>query len=438
METGADMNKGQKENEDIRQVLDLGGRFPRRKWYFIIILICLPVAAALVLKFWPAGGSQSGVSYKTEKAVRGELTVTVSATGTLKPVNQVDVGTEISGTLKTVEVDFNDPVKQDQVLARLDTTKLEAQKLQNEAALAVAEAELQSARADLVEAKTSLDRLWRVYKLSEGKMPSRQDLDTAQAKHKKALAQVEVGKANVAKAQAAKEATESDLSKAIIRAPIDGIVLDRQVEVGQTVAASLQTPVLFTLAEDLTRMYLYVSVDEADVGQVREGQSATFSVDAYPDRQFPAHITQVRYTPQTESGVVTYICLLSVDNFDLLLRPGMTATADILVRKTQDALLVPNAALRFTPADQAAPSEEAPRQSFLSRLMPGPRRRPQGKRAQNQSKSRPTTQVWVLNEGRPFAIPVTTGATDGVVTEIVAGEVKPGQELLVETVQAKK
>ena len=436
------MNKAENANTEIGQVLALGK--PKSTWKRRILWSLLVVVVAMGAAYWlkTSSGGQDSVRYKTAAVVKGNLVVTVSATGTLEPLNQVDVGTELSGTLRTVEVDFNDPVTEGQVLARLDTSKLDAQKLQYEAALAVTKADLSNNQAALTEAKVNLNRLKKTYQLSGGKLPSKQDIDSAEATYRKALAQVEVAKANIAKAQAAKDGNDSELAKALIKSPINGIVLDRQVEPGQTVAASYSTPVLFTLAEDLTHMNLLVAVDEADVGQVKEGQSAIFLVDAYPNEKFPAKITQVRFTPQDDDGVVTYECLLSVDNSQLLLRPGMTATADITVSQVQDAILVPNTALRFTPAQAVVATETSaePKQSIISKLMP--RRRRSGSSHKNnqeqETKQHASAKVWVLKDGQPLAIPVTAGVSDGIQTEIVEGELQPGQELLVDTVQAAK
>ncbi|MEW6265155.1 MAG: efflux RND transporter periplasmic adaptor subunit [Thermodesulfobacteriota bacterium] len=435
------MSKAEPETLEIRQALKLDKR-PRSWIRYLWAVGLLSAAAILIWRFWSPTGGQAMIQYKTAPAVRGGLVVIVSATGTLQPVNKVDVGTEMSGTLRTVEVDFNDPVKKGQVLARLDTAKLEAQKLQYQASLAEAKAQLLNAQADVADTRTNLERLKRAYKMSEGKLPSKQDLDAAEIKLTKALAQVEVIKATIAKAQAALGAVETDLAKAVIRAPIDGLILDRKAEPGQTVVSSLQSPVLFTLAEDLARMYLYVAVDEADVGQVREGQSATFLVDAYPLRRFPARLIQARYTPKTEAGVVTYECQLAVDNADLLLRPGMTATADIIVNQVSEAVLAPNAALRFTPEEPlvAKDSSGQDQRSFLSKIMPGPpvRRRNPNQTEASQSSRRNSPRVWILKDGRPEPIPVTTGVTDGINTELLSGDVQPGQELLVDMTRVEK
>jgi HlyD family secretion protein len=373
-----------------------------------------------------------GTPYRTEKARRGDLIVTVTATGNLEPTNQVDVGTELSGTVRSVNADYNDTVTLGQVLARLDTLKLEAQNLQYKAAVASAKAKVLQAQATVKEARSNLKRLRKVRELSGNKSPSQCDIDAADAALDRATADEASAKAAVSQAQAVLKANETDLQKAIIRSPINGVVLGRNVEPGQTVAASLQAPVLFTLAEDLSQMELHVDVDEADVGQVREGQAATFTVDAYPDRTFQAQITQVRCGSETTDGVVTYETVLKVDNTDLSLKPGMTATADITVQKVEDVLLIPNAALRFTPP---APAERktASGGGLLNALLPHPRRR-QSQRRHANTISYDEQRVWTLREGQLVPVVVTTGATDGTLTEITAGDVSPGAPFVVDTV----
>ena len=412
-------------------------RYRRRKAVFLAVIL-LAVSGGLLWKFRSPGDAQDSSAFETEAVRKGRLKVVVSATGTLKPVNQVDVGTEVSGIIREVSVDFNDPVEKGQILAKLDASRLEATKLQSEASLEVARAEFAKAQSDVAEVKNSLERLQKTYRLSKGKVPAKQDLDTAETKFKVAQAQVKVARANIAKAEAKLEADISELAKATIFSPITGIVLNREVDTGQTVAASLQAPVLFTLAEDLTHMMLYVSVDEADVGQVKEGQAAEFIVDAYPDKTFPAQITQVRFAPQTENGVVTYECLLEVDNSDLLLRPGMTATAEIMVQNEQDVLLVPNAALRFKPSRPAsavsshggADAGSNGRSSIVSKLFPRPnRRRKSGAREEIERKG--PAKVWILQNGQPVPMAVRTGPSDGIHTRILEGDLKPGQQVIV-------
>jgi HlyD family secretion protein len=384
------------------------------------------LAIALLTVLWRTAGNSNAPQYETDEVRRGNLTVTVTATGNLEPTNQVDVGTEVSGTIAVVEVDYNDLVKVGQVLARLDTSKLEAQVLQSRAALEASRARVLEAQATVLEALSHLARLKQVRELSGGKVPSQHELDAGEAALKRAQADEISSKAAVSEAEATLDVNETDLSKAVIRSPINGIVLERAVDPGQTVAASLQTPVLFTLAEDLTRMELHVDVDEADVGQVTEGQEAAFTVDAYPDRTFPARIIQVRYGSQEVDGVITYEAVLNVDNSDLFLRPGMTATADITVKKLEDALLVPNAALRFTPQEQEENRSRGG--SLIGSLLPRPpalktRKREASTNGQQQ-------RVWMLRQERLVPVSVTAGATDGIMTEVLSGHIQPGTALV--------
>jgi HlyD family secretion protein len=397
-------------------------------WIGVFVFVLSVIAGWRLL----AVRGRSSIQYKTMETRQGNLNVTVTATGELKPVNQVDVGIEVSGTIKNVDVDYNDRVVSGQVLATLDTTKLEAQVLQSEAALKSSEASLLQARATVFEADATLKRFKNARELSKGKLPSLYEMDVAEATLKRALAQEASAQAQIVQSRAVLEAHRSDLDKGVIRAPISGIVLKRSVEPGQTVAASLQTPVLFTLAEDLTVMELHVGVDEADIGNVREGQNAIFTVDAYPDRSFPAKITQVRYASETENGVVTYETLLSVDNKGMLLRPGMTATADIRVMEITNATLAPNAAFRFTPPS----TEKKPAQSggLVGSLFVRPPRSgmqppaPKGK----------SIQVWFLEKDILKPIPVTTGATDGTWTQILSGKITPGMNLVVDQAAVEK
>jgi HlyD family secretion protein len=319
-------------------------------------------------------------------------------------------------------------------LARLDTTKLDAQVTQSKAALESEQAKVLQAKATVNETKSKLLQLQKVRELSNNKVPSQLDIDAAEAAFERAKANEASATAAVSQAQATLNAQETDLSKTVICSPINGIVLTRNVEPGQTVAAAFQAPVLFTLAEDLTKMELHVDVDEADIGQVREGQEAVFSVDAYPNRTFEALIIQTRYGSQTVDGVVTYETVLKVDNSDLSLRPGMTATADITVKKVENAILVPSAALRFTPPVQKQQSESGG--SLISKLLPGPPRR--SRQHENVNTDKTQQRVWVLQDGQPVAVPIAVGDTDGVSTEVLKGEIEPGMAIIVDTVNAEK
>lgn len=415
-------------SDEVRRTLGLG-RSPRAglgRWAWLLAAGLAGLVLVAVL-FWQSGGSPDAAAYTTEPARRGELVVRVSATGHLEPTNQVEVGSELSGIVDAVLADFNDRVHAGQVLARLDTDTLQAAVLQSEAALAAALAHVSQVEATVEETRLKLERCKR---LAEARLCPDEELDGSRAAHRRAQADLASAEAQVAEARARVEADRTRLSKAAIVSPIDGVVLDRAVEPGQTVAASLQAPVLFRLAEDLAKMELHVDVDEADVGQVREGQVASFSVDAFPDRSFDARIIQVRFGAREVDGVISYETVLRVDNADLSLRPGMTATAEIVVQQIDDALLVPNAALRFRPPAQGKPRAERGG-SLLGQLMPRPpptrNNRPQG--VQDEAGQR----VWVLRDGQLGSIPVQIGATDGTWTEVSAGELEPGIPLVVDT-----
>ncbi len=339
-------------------------------------------------------GSSAEQTFVVEPASRVDLTVIITATGSVQPTNQVDVSSELSGTIRNVSVDFNSPVKVGQVLAELDTDKLKATLNSSRAKLASAKAKVLDAEATLVERRLVYERKKT---LATNRVSSQQDLDTAKAAHDRAIAAVESAKADVGVAEADVELNETNLLKSRIVSPINGVVLKRNVDPGQTVASSFQAPILFTIAEDLTQMEVQVDVDEADVGKVQEGQQGTFSVDAHPDRRFRARIRELRYGSEVVQGVVTYKAVLSTDNSDLLLRPGMTATAEIIVQQVTKALTVPNAALRYSPPARQS-SEQNTSLLRRLRLLPG---RPPFRPASQREESGPNRRVWVLKNGVP-------------------------------------
>ncbi|HEX7656199.1 MAG TPA: efflux RND transporter periplasmic adaptor subunit, partial [Sphingomonas sp.] len=332
--------------------------------------------------------------YATEPVKRGALTTTVSATGKLAPVNQVTVGSQLSGLVTEVAVDVNDHVTKGQALALIDPEQIDDQIRQAKAQLAANQAAVNEARATLEQSQATLDRYQQVSKLSGGRVPAKTEMEGAIADRDRAAGALKVALANVQASNASLAQNQTQRSRAIIRSPVTGVVLARQVDPGQTVAASFNTPTLFVIAEDLSKMKLEVSVDEADVGQIKQGQKASFTVDAFPGRTFPAAITRVDLgsnltvqdaTSSSSSStassasstgqVVSYAADLSVANPTLELRPGMTATADIVTSQVNNALLVPNAALRFVPekADAAAASGESA--GIAGALVPRRRRR---------------------------------------------------------------
>lgn len=407
---------------------------PARRWLSRRNIAIGGVAVLAVLGaylvYLGSSGSGGSITYTTEPARRGGLTETVTATGTVQPTNQVEISSELSGTVKEVKADFNDRVVTGQVLAELDTDKLTAELQHARATLTMKNAQVQQAEATLSEAKQAYDR---ALALSKKEYTSEATRESAEATYQRALAGVAVAKGDVEVAEADLAADETNLRKATIRSPIDGVVMSRTVEPGQTVAASLQAPVLFTLAENLASMQLEVDIDEADVGNVRVGQPATFTVESYPDRSFPAEVTEVRYASQTINNVVTYTAVLSLDNSELLLRPGMTATANIVVKNVQDALLIPNAALRFVPP--VADTTSKSRGGILSMLIPRP---PRGAGvAKVETAANGERSVYVLEDGAPKKVSVRVGATDGSWTEVLEGSLEAGMPVITNSATKK-
>lgn len=418
------MNKDAKpetssETEELKTILAAASR-PRTRWGLRFLGLAALVGLAYGAYFWTASGTT--VSYTTSELKPGDLTVLVTATGSVEPTVQVDVSSEQSGTVREVLVDFNSEVKKGDVLARLDTDKLSADLKAKEAALASARASVSKARADEDSAKAKLDRLTT---LVSSRVSTQQDLDTAEYTFQAAEAARQSAEADVISAEAALEQAKLSVAKATIVSPIDGIVLSRDVDTGATVAASLEAPTLFTLAGDLRQMELQVSIDEADVGQVAVGQAATFTVDAFPEKRFPAKITSIRYAAETVSDVVTYKGILSVANDDLLLRQGMTATADIVVQSVENGLLIPNAALRYSPPSATTEPTTSGGSGVFSLFRP-PRDAPQS--APEPKGSERT--IWLLRDGQPVAVNIEIGASDGQNTVVVKGDVKEGDRVI--------
>ena len=403
-----------------------------------------PILAALLLLVllffgWRLLTPAEKPRYVTSPVTRGELTVTVSATGNIRPINQVDVGSEQSGLITNVYVDVNDPVKKGQLLAQLDTSRLQDAVTQAQASLAAAEASVAQARATLSQANATLARYQEVARLSEGRVPSKTEMDSASADQERAAATLKSAEAQVQQQKAALGSAQTNLSKARIYSPVTGVVLSRDIEPGQTVAASFNAPVLFTIAEDLSQMELQVSIDEADVGGVREGQEANFAVDAFPGRRFDATIRRVNLGSNESSAsspsatastgqVVAYTALLSVDNSEQLLRPGMTATADIVTTRLDNSLLVPNAAFRFTP-ESAAP-DAGGRGGIAGAILPRGPRRNQSQRTATTDRGAQQSLYVEGADGQLQQVTVTTGSTNGSVTQLLSDELKEGQQVV--------
>lgn len=369
-----------------------------------IIAAGLAGGVALALWWWVGGSGPTVQTYITTPARIADVTVVVTATGTVEPTNSVGISSALSGTVQSVEVDFNDIVTQGQVLARLDTDKLEATLEHARATLMATEARLALANATLEEAGQSYERALQL--VDRGV--------TTQEVFQAALA-------------ANRRVNEANLADACICSPIDGIVLDRSIDVGQIVVSSFSAPVLFTLAEDLDQMELSVDIDEADIGTVMPQDAASFTVEAFADRSFAARITQLRYAPQTIDGVVTYEAILSLDNGEGLLRPGMTAVAEIVVEQVRDALVVPNAALRFTPQSEEDASGGS---GLLGMLIPRP---PSSAPASARDTAGDTRTIWVLRNGAAMAVEIGLGPSDGMVTVVASGDLAPGDAVITDT-----
>lgn len=413
--------------EELARIVQEAGK-PRsnRKWLALMVIIGLSGAVWFVLSKKSQEGQQS-IAFVTESLKRGDLSLDITVTGNLEPTNEVTVGSELSGIVLEVYKDTNEHVIFGEPLVKLDTSKLEAQIESSRAALNSAKARVTLANATLKESQASLSRLQNLQEISLGKAVSTADLDTAIASAERAQADGLSAEASVGEAEAQLRINERDLEKAVIKSPIDGIVLTRNIEPGQTVAASFTAPELFVIAEKLEHMKLIVAVAEADIGHVSAGQNASFTVDAWPDRVYHAKVTKVFYGSSVTDNVVTYQAELEVDNKDLTLRPGMTATADIKAAEAKGQFIVLNEALRFDPVDALSKTGkgEKSERSFMQALMPRPSRNTAKSKGNASALSAVAKagnyRVWVLDVGEPRSIPVKLGITDERRT-VISGE----------------
>jgi HlyD family secretion protein len=431
---------------NLAAIVQRGASRPLRKWLVITVL----GAAILGGYFYyrsRSSPSMEGPDYVTESVKRGDISLVITAAGNLAPTNQVVVGSELSGTAQEVLVDTNDVVKKGQTLAKLETSKLNQQTERSRAALLATKAKVSQAEATLRESEASLARQEELHQLSGGKTPSKATMQTSLATVARSKADLESAQAAVAGAEAEVRSFERDLEKAIIRSPVDGIVLSRSIEVGQTVAASFTAPTLFTIAEDLKKMELVVAVAEVDIGRVAVGQAATFSVDAWPTRTYTATVKKVSFgaagtttaangaANTANSGVVTYSTELEVSNEDLSLRPGMTASVDISIANKKDVWLIPNAALRFDPVTAAEIGKpDDTKRTLVQSLSPGGGRRHWGHGDTPPPKASPAAsgpRVWTLKGGSPVEVLVRTGLTNGRITEVTGDNLSPDMTVIV-------
>lgn len=361
-----------------------------KKYFKIVLLMAIACGGLFFYKT-----NDKKVEFVTAKLNHGKISQTVTASGVINPLSTVIVGTQVSGTIKEIYVDYNSEVKQDQLLALIDPDIFEAIVAQRQAALEIAQAQVNVQENDIIYYKKHLDR---ISKLKNASYSTEKEMEEAERNYNNALAQLKLQQAQVKQAQAALDSAQTELRYTKITSPVDGIVISKSVEVGQTVAASFSTPELFSVAEDLTKMEIEASVVEADIAKVAVGQNVNFNVDSFPDKTFSGVVKQVRNQAVTTSNVVTYSVIIGIDNSDLLLKPGMTANVEIITAHKENALIVPNAALRFYLDENQRYKEKG---------------------------------VWVLKNGTPERITIKEGISDDNNTEILSDELKVGEEIIV-------
>jgi HlyD family secretion protein len=388
-----------------------------------IIISAVAVVVALAAGIWFYSKRPAETSYRTAKVERGAIVSTVSATGNLAAVVTVQVGTQVSGTIQKLFVDFNSPVKRGQAIAQIDPALFNAQVEQSHGNFVNAQANLQKAKSDLVDAKRTLERNRQL--LKDG-IIAQSDFDSAETKYEEAVAGVKAAEGSVAQTHGSYSQAQTNLKYSTIKSPVDGTVVSRNVDVGQTVAASFQTPTLFTIAQDLTKMEIDTSVDEADISRVMDGQPVTFTVDAYPEIRFTGKVTQIRNAPVITQNVVTYVVIVSVDNRDMKLKPGMTANVTVETARKDNVLKIPSAALRFKPAAGEKTDK-------------GKQGKPAGQ-VTLKAKKDPAEKVYIMGkDNKPVPVRVRTGLSNDGQVELVEGNLKEGDEVIVEQVsQAKK
>jgi HlyD family secretion protein len=432
---------------DVVKKLGIGRRKHALRWLFRLLsaVLVLGAVAAAVIVWKKRSAEQQAPRWVTAEVERTTLRETVTATGTLSPLDAVEVGAEVTGRAVVVHVDINQQVKKEQILVELDTEPLEARVEESQAQLRSAQASYKSSKSSVSEAEAKAKRTRELHKRG---LASDQELETAEATLDRARASVSTSSAQISLARASVKSAQTSKSKAIIRSPIDGIVLARSVEPGQTVTSGLQTPVLFTVARDLTKMQLKIDIDEADVGKVAEGQPATFVVDAHPQRRFRSSVLRLSNLPKSGTSVVTYEAVLIVDNADRLLRPGMTATATIVTSEKPNVLAVPNAALRFRPPEATAAASAQRRGGAASLPIPGmggPVRmrgmrgggggpRPAGSAGGGERATAPARRqaVYVVQGTELESISVQVGTSDGRRSEVDGEGIAEGTRVVVD------
>lgn len=408
---------------------------PKRNYKKLFILygslICAICVIIALITWWK--NQEPKYIYITKEATQGNIATTISANGTLSPTHEVSIGSVISGIVLEVLVDVNDKVTKGQVLAKIDSESIAQSLYRYEAQLQSAKAQLQSAKVNLEEKAWQYEQYRNLHKKTQGKIPSQLELQTAKTTYNSALSEVAIRKASIKEIETSIRSTQVDLKNALITSPIDGVVLSRSIEVGQSVAASFQAPEFFIIAENLEEMELNVSISEADIGKVEVGQKVNFSVDSYPSEIFNAVVNRVNYgatqNETTTNNVVSYEARIYVDNKKLLLKPGMSATADITTKSVENAFLIPSSALYFNPIQ---PKTQAKKSSF--NLFSGNMRPPRMPRVKGnaQTNTQESGNIWILENNTPKKIAVTIGISDGELTEIINPQIPPNAKIILE------
>jgi HlyD family secretion protein len=398
----------------------------KRKRILAIVLLLVGICAAV--GFWSLGDGAKESPYITVSVKKGTISQVVSSTGTLQAVVTVQVGSQVSGTIDKLYANFNTKVKAGQIVAQLNQDKFKAAVDQARANLLGAESNLAKAKVSVTDTQRTLARNKELMKRD---LVAQSDLDAAQTAYDAAMAQLEVNKAQAAQAQAALNHTKVDLDNTVIRSPVDGIVISRNVDVGQTVAASLQAPTLFTIANDLSKMEVHTNVDEADVGNIWEGQDVTFTVDAFPARRFRGKVFQVRNAPTVLQNVVTYNAVVRIDNDDLILKPGMTANVQFLVSQREDVLAIPNMAMRFKPPEQKDEAQELLRQEQSRAVPPVGTKRTSRSGGGGGGRGARSVRIYVFKDSKAQPVDVQLGITDGSKTEVRSGELKENDAVII-------
>ena len=395
--------------DELQQIIHYKNNTLKKIMIVGFILLCVGIGGYFFLF---DKDKEENYHYITEAATKGELMLTVATTGYIQPVESIDVGTEVSGTIENVYVDYNDVVKKGQLLAVLDKTKYQSAYDKAKASLDAANASVESAKAQLFQADKIFQRNKALYASTNGALPSANDYDRYFSDYLAAKAQVDNAIALKMQAKNSVDSAQYDLEKTYIYSPVDGIILVRSIDAGQTVAASFQTPVLFKIAKDLTKMELQASIDEADVAKIKEGQKVTFSVDAYPEKVFEASIHQVYINSEILEGVVTYLAIIDVDNSELLLRPGMSANATIVTKTVKDAYIISRSALLFIPVQPT-------KRTFFSA------------REKNNIAIDTKPHVWVLRDDEPQKVYVDVLGSNGPMSAILSNELKPNDAIII-------